>query len=226
VCGTEYGDFADHIPDADDGDCTTPITCLVCGETTVKANESHTGGKATCQQKAVCEICGTEYGELEEHKGSELQHETYAMLKDSDMTFVGNVEARDVPAGAADVIVADGFAGNVLLKTLEGTVSMLLSYIKQIFYTNLFTKLAALVIKPHLAGLKKKLSTEEHGGAPLLGVTKPVIKAHGNSKAKAIQNAIRVAAEFAEADVIGKITEAVKGEKQADGAGRSAESAD
>ncbi|MBQ9964538.1 MAG: phosphate acyltransferase PlsX [Clostridia bacterium] len=162
----------------------------------------------------------------EEHKGSDLQHETYAMLKDSDMSFVGNVEARDVPAGAADVIVADGFSGNVLLKTLEGTVSMLLSYIKQIFYTNLGTKLAALVIKPHLGSLKKKLSTEEHGGAPLLGVTRPVIKAHGNAKARAIQNAIRVAAEFAKADVIGKITEAVKGEKSADGTAKSTESAD
>ncbi len=162
----------------------------------------------------------------EEHKGSDLQHETYALLRDSDMAFVGNVEARDVPAGAADVIVADGFSGNVLLKTLEGTVSMLLSYIKQIFYTNLGTKLAALVIKPHLNGLKKKLSTEEHGGAPLLGVARPVIKAHGNAKARAIQNAIRVAAEFAEADVIGKITEAVKGEKSADGAAKSTEAAD
>lgn len=162
----------------------------------------------------------------EEHKGSDLQHETYAMLKDSDMSFVGNVEARDVPAGAADVIVADGFSGNVLLKTLEGTVSMLLSYIKQIFYTNLGTKLAALVIKPHLGSLKKKLSTEEHGGAPLLGVTRPVIKAHGNAKARAIQNAIRVAAEFAKADVIGKITAAVEGEKSADGTAKSTESAD
>ncbi len=157
----------------------------------------------------------------EEHKGSDLQHETYALLKDSDMAFVGNVEARDVPAGAADVIVADGFSGNVLLKTLEGTVGMLLGYIKQIFYTNLFTKLAALAIKPHLNGLKKKLSTEEHGGAPLLGVAKPVIKAHGNAKAKAIQNAVRVAAEFAEAGVIEKITEAVKGEKASDGAAKA-----
>ena len=153
----------------------------------------------------------------EEHKGSDLQHETYALLKESDMAFVGNVEARDVPAGVADVIVADGFSGNVLLKTLEGTVGMLLGYIKQIFYTNLLTKVAALCIKPHLNGLKKKLSTEEQGGAPLLGIAKPVIKAHGNSKARAIQNAIRVAAEFAQADVIGKIADSVKGENAEDG---------
>ena len=89
---------------------------------------------------------------------------------------------------------------------------MLLGYIKQIFYTNLFTKIAALFIKPHLSGLKKKLSTEEHGGAPLLGIAKPVIKAHGNAKARAIKHAIRVAAEFSRAGVIEKITESVRGE--------------
>lgn len=162
----------------------------------------------------------------EEHKGSDLQHETYALLKSSDMSFVGNVEARDVPAGAADVIVADGFSGNVLLKTLEGTVGMLLGYVKQIFYTNLLTKIAALFIKPHLNGLKSKLSTEEHGGAPLLGVAKPVIKAHGNAKARAIKNAIRVAAEFAEAGVIEKITDSVKGEGKADDPAKAATAAD
>lgn len=142
----------------------------------------------------------------EEHKGGELQHETYALLKNSDLNFIGNIEARDVPAGVADVVVTDGFAGNVLLKGMEGTIDMLLSFLKGIFYSSLFTKLAALVIKPGLNGLKKKLSTAETGGAPLLGVTKPVIKAHGNSKAYAIKNAIRVAAEFAAADVVGKIS--------------------
>ncbi len=142
----------------------------------------------------------------EEHKGGELQHETYALLKESGLNFIGNVEARDIPAGAADVVVADGFAGNVLLKGIEGTVDMLLSFIKEIFYATPITKIAALLIKSRFGGLKKKLSTAETGGAPLLGVTRPVIKAHGNSKAYAIQNAIRVAAEFAKADVIGKIS--------------------
>lgn len=142
----------------------------------------------------------------EEHKGGELQHETYALLKESDLNFIGNVEARDIPGGVADVIVADGFSGNVLLKGIEGTVDMLLGFIKGIFYATPLTKIAALLVKPGLGGLKKKLSTAETGGAPLLGVTRPVIKAHGNSKAYAIQNAIRVAAEFAKADVIGKIS--------------------
>lgn len=145
----------------------------------------------------------------EEHKGGELQHETYALLKDSDMNFIGNVEARDVPAGVADVIVTDGFAGNVLLKGMEGTIDMLMHFLKGILYATPLTKLAALTMKSRFGGLKKKLSTAEHGGAPLLGVAKPVIKAHGNSKAYALKNAIRVAADFAAADVIGKITESV-----------------
>lgn len=145
----------------------------------------------------------------EEHKGGELQHETYALLKNSDMNFIGNVEARDVPAGVADVIVTDGFAGNVLLKGMEGTIDMLLQFVKGILYATPFTKLAALTMKSGFGKLKKKLSTAEHGGAPLLGVAKPVIKAHGNSKAYAFKNAIRIAADFAAADVIGKITASV-----------------
>lgn len=156
----------------------------------------------------------------EEHKGGDLQHETYALLKDSGLNFVGNVEARDVPGGVADVIVADGFSGNVLLKTIEGTVGLLMGFIKQIFKSNALTMFAAMLVKPKLGWLKKKMSADEHGGAPLLGITKPVIKAHGNSKALAIQNAVRVAAEFAEAGIIEKIAEAVKkGEVTADGAG-------
>ncbi|MBQ1211121.1 MAG: phosphate acyltransferase, partial [Clostridia bacterium] len=156
----------------------------------------------------------------EEHKGGDLQHETYALLKDRGLNFVGNVEARDVPGGVADVVVADGFSGNVLLKTIEGSVSLLMGFIKQIFKSNALTMLAAMLVKPKLGWLKKKMSADEHGGAPLLGVTKPVIKAHGNSKALAIQNAVRVAAEFAQAGIIEKIADAVKkGEVTGDGAG-------
>ncbi len=155
----------------------------------------------------------------EEHKGGELQHETYALLKESGLNFIGNMEARDVPGGVADVVVADGFSGNVLLKGIEGSVGMVLGFIKELFHSNLLTKIAGLLVKPKLGGLKKKMSTEEHGGAPLLGITKPVIKAHGNAKALAIQNAVRVAAEFAEAGVIEMIAESVKkGEVSADGA--------
>lgn len=163
----------------------------------------------------------------EEHKGGALQHEAYAMLQNSGLNFIGNVEARDVPAGVADVIVADGFSGNVLLKSIEGAVNMVMGFLKDIFYANLVTKISALLVKPRLNGLKKKMSTAEYGGAPLLGVSKPVIKAHGNSKALAIQNAVRVAAEFAEAGVIEKITEQLqKEEAAADGDATTDASAD
>lgn len=143
----------------------------------------------------------------EDTKGGELQQGAFALLKESGLPFVGNVEARDVPAGVADVVVADGFAGNVLLKTMEGTVDMLLKNLRPVFTRNLLSKLAYLCIKSGFGVLKKKLNTDEYGGAVLLGLQKPVIKAHGNSKALTIQNAIRVAAECAAADVVGKIAE-------------------
>ncbi len=146
----------------------------------------------------------------EDCKGGELQKSAFALLKETDLNFIGNIEARDVPYGKAKVVVADGFTGNVLLKTIEGTAGMLMGSIKSLFMTNLFTKLAALMVKSHISGLKKMMDTSEHGGAPVLGVNRPVIKAHGNSDARAIQSAIRIAAEFAEADVIGRIAEAVK----------------
>lgn len=146
----------------------------------------------------------------EDCKGGELQQQTFAMLKESDLNFIGNIEARDVPFGAADVLVADGFTGNVLLKTIEGTASMLMKEVKGVFMKNLLTKLAGAVVKPHIGGLKKRMDTSEHGGAPVLGVCQPVIKAHGNSNAAAIRSAVRVAAEFARAGVIEAITEAVK----------------
>lgn len=113
----------------------------------------------------------------EDCKGGELQHEAFALLKDSGLNFLGNVEARDLPAGAADVVVADGFTGNVALKMMEGVADMIMKNIKGVFMSTLATKLAALVVKPHLGAFKKKMDTSEYGGAPLLGISKPVIKA-------------------------------------------------
>lgn len=141
----------------------------------------------------------------EDTKGGELQQATFPLLKESGLNFIGNVEARDVPAGVADVVVADGFAGNVLLKTLEGTVDMLLKNLKQSFMASLVTKLGAALVMPGLRQLKKKLSTSEYGGAVLLGINKPVIKAHGNSKADGFCSAIRVAAEFAASGAVEQI---------------------
>ena len=145
----------------------------------------------------------------EDTKGGELQLATFPLLKESGLNFIGNVEARDVPAGVADVVVADGFSGNVLLKTLEGTVDMLLKNLKQSFLSSLRTKIGAALVMPGLRGLKKKLSTSEYGGAVLLGVNKPVIKAHGNSKAEGFCSAIRVASEFAASGAIAQIEAAV-----------------
>ncbi|MGN0172359.1 MAG: phosphate acyltransferase PlsX [Acutalibacteraceae bacterium] len=146
----------------------------------------------------------------EETKGGELQQQAYALLKNSGLHFIGNIEARQVPFGEADVVVADGLSGNVLLKTMEGTADLILQNVKDIFYANLKTKLAGALVKSRINGFKKKMSTSEYGGAPLLGVTKPVIKTHGNAKASGVKNAIRVAADFARAQVIEKISDAVK----------------
>lgn len=149
----------------------------------------------------------------EDTKGGELQQQAFHLMKECDINFIGNVEAREVPNGAADVLVTDGFTGNVLLKTMEGTAGMLMKEIKGMFMTNLLTKIAALMVKSKVGVLKKRMDTREHGGAPVLGVCRPVIKAHGNSDALAIRNAVRIAAEFANAGVIEAITESVKGAK-------------
>lgn len=152
----------------------------------------------------------------EDTKGGELQLATFPLLKESGLNFIGNIEARDVPAGVADVVVADGFAGNVLLKTLEGTVDMLMKNLKRSFTSSLRTKIGAMLVMPGLRQLKKKMSTSEHGGAVLLGVAKPVIKAHGNSQAKGFCSAIRVAAEFAASGAVAEIEAAIgkKAEEQ------------
>lgn len=145
----------------------------------------------------------------EDTKGGELQLATFPLLKESGLNFIGNVEARDVPAGVADVVVADGFSGNVLLKTMEGTIDALMKNLKQSFLSSLRAKIGAALVLPALRGMKKKMSTSEYGGAVLLGVNKPVIKAHGNSKADGFCSAIRIAAEFASSDAIAQIEAAV-----------------
>ena len=145
----------------------------------------------------------------EDCKGGELQKAAFPLLRDSGLCFVGNVEARDIPYGKVRVVVADGFSGNVLLKTMEGTASMLMHTVKELFMTNVRTKAAGLLVKPYLSDLKKRMDTSEYGGAPVLGVARPVIKAHGNSDARAIRSAIRVAAEYAASGAIDRMAEAV-----------------
>ena len=146
----------------------------------------------------------------EEEKGDTLRHETYALLKEAGeagrIHFIGNVEANEAMMGGADVVVADGFTGNIALKLIEGTVSTLFGLIKQVFYKNLKNKLAALTVKGDLGSLKSMMDSSEVGGAPLMGVRGTVIKAHGNSDAKAIKNAIGQAVKFTETGVVDKIS--------------------
>ncbi|MBO5745603.1 MAG: phosphate acyltransferase PlsX [Clostridia bacterium] len=144
---------------------------------------------------------------VEDTKGTPLQLEAYQLLKNSPLKFIGNVEARDVPAGVCDCVIADGFTGNVALKMYEGVAMNLMKMVKGVFLTNIKTKMAYLLAKKPLMGLKKFADYGEVGGAPLLGVQKPVIKAHGGSDAKAIKNAIRQAKLCVENDVIGKVTD-------------------
>jgi phosphate acyltransferase len=145
----------------------------------------------------------------EEHKGGELQHEAFAMLKNSKINFIGNVEARDIPLNAGDVIVADGFTGNVLLKTFEGTAMMIMGKMKNIFTRSIFNKLAAAIVFNDLKILKKTMDYNEYGGAPLMGCAKPVFKSHGSATAKTFYNAIRLLKAYVAGNVVDEIASAV-----------------
>ena len=135
----------------------------------------------------------------EEHKGTPLQTEAHQLLKNcSDINFVGNVEGNQIAFNACDVLVTDGFTGNVCLKTLEGMGKMFSARMKGIFYSSLLTKLGALTVKKPFMQFKKDFDAKEHGGSPILGLRKPVIKAHGSSDARAFKSAIRQAMRFAE----------------------------
>ena len=137
----------------------------------------------------------------EESKGTPLQKEAYGLLKQASdkglINFVGNVEARDVPLGAVDVVVCDGFAGNVLLKSIEGTAMFMGSLMSRMFKKNLLSKLSAALVMKDIKAFKKLLDYREIGGTQFLGIQKPVIKAHGSSDEVAFRNAIRQAEEAA-----------------------------
>jgi len=151
----------------------------------------------------------------EETKGGELQLETHALLKNSGLNFTGNVEARDIPLSGCDVAVCDGFTGNVILKLTEGLAKFFVGNIKGMLTKNIFTKLAALILSGGLKDFKKKMDYQEYGGAPLLGIRKPVFKAHGSSKALAFKSAIGVAVNFCKNNVIDEIEEKISKIKEA-----------
>lgn len=151
----------------------------------------------------------------EDTKGGELQKEAYRLMTEAQINFVGNIESREMPKGVCDAVITDGFTGNIALKLIEGSAATLFSLIKEVFYKSLPNKLAALVVKKDLSKVKRLMDSSEVGGAPLLGVRKTVIKAHGSSNAKAVKNAIGQAVKFTETGVIEKISAALSEIKEA-----------
>lgn len=145
----------------------------------------------------------------EDTKGDQLRRDTYQVLKAAgeagDLNFIGNIEAKEAVKGGCDVIVADGFSGNVMLKTVEGVGSFLGREIKNMFLQSLKTKVAALLVKRGLEQFKSKLDPDTIGGTPFLGLTKPVIKAHGSSGALAIENAVYQAVSTAQGNIAADI---------------------
>ena len=147
----------------------------------------------------------------EDCKGTELQRAAYARLSASEeVNFVGNVEGNQLPFNACDVVVTDGFTGNILLKSVEGMGKLMMTELKSMFYASNLSKLSALLVKNHIRELKHRYDAKEYGGAPILGISKPVIKAHGSSNAKAFKNAIRQAIIVADTGVTYDIAKAAK----------------
>ncbi|MBQ3065865.1 MAG: phosphate acyltransferase PlsX [Clostridia bacterium] len=144
----------------------------------------------------------------EAHKGTPVYVETHERLKmTEDICFVGNVEGKEIPFGKCDVLVADGFTGNIILKLIEGMGSFLMKRMKKMLFSSLATKLSAVLLKKQLKQFKQDFDASEHGGSPFLGISKPVIKAHGSSDARAILNACKQAVRFTENGVIGEIAQ-------------------
>ncbi|PLT46236.1 Phosphate:acyl-ACP acyltransferase PlsX [Paenibacillus pasadenensis] len=151
---------------------------------------------------------GTEPG-----KGSELTKAAFELLEKAPIEFVGNVESRDVMQRNCDVLVCDGFAGNILLKTMEGTAGAIMKELKSAFTSSLLTKLAAAVLMPGLKGLKSKMDYAQYGGAPLLGLNGLVVKCHGSSDAESVKNAVRQARIALQARLIPTVAAEIKGKE-------------
>nr|WP_308626221.1 phosphate acyltransferase PlsX [uncultured Eisenbergiella sp.] len=148
----------------------------------------------------------------EEEKGNALVKETFPMLKEcSDINFIGSIEARDIPAGAADVVVCEAFVGNVVLKLYEGVGATLIKKVKGGMMVNLRSKIGALLVKPALKQTLKAFDLEQYGGAPLLGLKGLVVKTHGSSKSVEIKNTILQCVTFKEQDINGKIRKVISG---------------
>ncbi|WP_027408169.1 phosphate acyltransferase PlsX [Anoxybacteroides tepidamans] len=146
----------------------------------------------------------------ENQKGNDLTKRAFQLLQEANVNFVGNVEARDLLQGVADVVVTDGFSGNIALKAIEGTAISMFSMLKKALTSSFSSKIAASLLKPKLMGLKKQMDYSEYGGAALFGLNAPVIKAHGSSDANAIFHAVRQAREMVINDMVGTIKEELR----------------
>lgn len=148
----------------------------------------------------------------ESHKGDPLRQNAYGLLKNCPgLNFVGNIEPRDIPYGHCDVVVADGFTGNTVLKLYEGTALAIVGMVKDIFKKSAKNKLAAAMIYGDLQGLKKTMDYNTYGGAAILGAAKPVFKMHGNAKAPAVKNALRLVRDCTQSRYVDKMRDALAG---------------
>lgn len=181
------------------------------------------GANADCKPINLCQfaVMGSVYAKIlgvnnpkvallsngtEDEKGNALNHEVFPVLKEmKEINFVGNVEARDILSGEYDVIVADGFSGNVALKSIEGTAKFVMKSLKSVLTSSLKAKLGALMLKSSLYGLKEKMDYNNKGGALFIGLKKPVIKVHGSAKRDAVRTAILQASRYAEFDIVSEI---------------------
>lgn len=145
----------------------------------------------------------------EDHKGGELQRQAFAMLKESNLNFIGNIEARDISNDGADVVVTDGFTGNIILKMFEGVVSMVMGKFKEVFTKNTKNKMATAILLKDMTELKKTMDYNEYGGAPVMGASKPVFKVHGSAKARTLESALRLTKAYVEKNVTEEICRAI-----------------
>ena len=147
----------------------------------------------------------------EEGKGNELYKNAYELMKvNTDYNFIGNIEAREIPYSNADVIICDGFTGNIIIKLAEGIASQFFQMLKKIMLKDMKSKIASLMLKKSLYAMKKELDSDEQGGVPLLGIDGIIIKAHGSSKEKAIKNAIKQSVIFYESNSLQMIKDYAK----------------
>lgn len=202
-----------------------PILPTVKGDKKVLLLDA--GANADCKPINLCQfaLMGSVYSRLsgvedpkiallsngtEDEKGNALNHEVFSILKEmKEINFVGNMEARDIMSGEYDVVVADGFSGNVALKASEGMAKLLMKTLKEAIYSSFRTKLGGVLLKNALAEVKEKMDYNNKGGALLLGLKKAVIKIHGSAKRKAVKFAILQAVEFAKLDVANVIAEKI-----------------